>query len=60
MVIFYDGGRAPRDPGPCLDFYAEAGKFAVRNLGVHRCNNCGWPVLDGYRCTYCGDDNPKG
>jgi hypothetical protein len=26
---------------------------------TYPCKKCGWPVLDGYCCNTCGDDNPS-
>jgi hypothetical protein len=25
---------------------------------IYYCKKCGAPVLDGYCCTYCGDEDP--
>ena len=26
---------------------------------TYACMKCGWPVIDGYCCNTCGDDNPS-
>jgi hypothetical protein len=26
---------------------------------IYACKKCGWPVIDGFRCTYCNDSNPS-
>ena len=25
---------------------------------MYPCKKCGYPVVDGYCCTFCGDNNP--
>lgn len=26
---------------------------------IYACKKCGYPVVNGYICTHCGDDNPS-
>jgi hypothetical protein len=26
---------------------------------MYTCQKCGWPVVDGYCCSTCGDTNPR-
>ena len=26
---------------------------------IYPCKTCGWPVVDGYVCTTCGDTDPS-
>jgi hypothetical protein len=26
---------------------------------IYPCKKCGYPVISGYRCTYCNDTNPN-
>ncbi len=26
---------------------------------IYCCGKCGYPVIDGYVCNYCGDTNPQ-
>ena len=26
---------------------------------IYPCKKCGWPVVSGYICNYCGDTNPS-
>lgn len=36
-------------------------QYIRRLLGVfnhYACAKCGWPVIHGYCCTYCGDSSP--
>ena len=38
----------------------EAGNIARRYAPpTYPCEKCKWPVIKGYCCEYCGDDNPS-
>ncbi len=26
---------------------------------IYECQKCGWPVVEGYCCSYCGNSNPS-
>lgn len=26
---------------------------------IYPCHKCGWPVVEGYVCNYCQDQNPS-
>jgi hypothetical protein len=45
--------------------YSPAWQRAANNLArsrtppIYPCNTCNYPVVDGYCCGYCGNDNPR-
>ena len=34
-------------------------ELADMYLQITECQKCGSPVISGYCCIYCGDDNPS-
>ncbi len=41
-------------------FWKLAGRLAIDfTPGIYRCKKCGYPVIDGYCCTHCGDSDPS-
>lgn len=41
-------------------FWKLAGNLAIGAVpNIYRCKKCGYPVIDGYCCTYCGDSSPS-
>lgn len=49
----------PEPPTPEQYQRAKINKALSYAPHIHACKKCGWPVIYGYCCTYCGDDNPS-
>lgn len=41
--------------------YQDAAGVIARGYApeMYPCKKCGWPVIRGFTCTTCGDDNPS-
>ena len=37
----------------------EAHELALSRVTIYACGKCNHPVIDGYRCEFCGDSNPN-
>jgi hypothetical protein len=50
----------PRPPKTEAEYRDHANALA-RSFApdIRACKKCGWPVVSGYCCTYCGDANPS-
>ena len=42
--------RKPTKAQYCI----EAMKIYMAHVKLKPCDKCGWPVRDGWSCTYCG------
>lgn len=41
-------------------WYREATRLAVNCCPpIHPCSDCGYPVIKGYCCGYCGSETPN-
>lgn len=46
--------------GPTPQTYQrEAIELAFSHVTIYPCGKCGHPVIDGYVCPTCGDDDPQ-
>jgi hypothetical protein len=52
--------RKPRTP-PSPKQYYDAKMVVLEDYAppVYPCKHCEWPVIKGYRCGWCGSDDPE-
>lgn len=41
------------------EWEAKKAELADMYLQINECQKCGHPVISGYCCVYCGDNNPS-
>lgn len=45
-------------PPTPAEFRKAAARVALCYVIIHKCNDCKWPTIEGYCCTYCGSVSP--